>query len=76
MDDFITPNNAIEFYQTLVALLRGDDAVTFVPSADGTKVTVHVANALAARKRMNAEIQNISETPYVSLMAVSYILAE
>jgi hypothetical protein len=71
MNDYITPEDAIAFYKTVVQLLQGDDALIICPSYYHTGATICVVNAAGMRRELDAEIQATSENLYDALMQVA-----
>lgn len=72
MNDYITPEDAVEFYKTIIQLLQGDDALIICPHHNGLITTICVVNAAGMRKKIEAmQIRATSENLYDALLQVA-----
>jgi hypothetical protein len=55
MSDHIAPDAAIKFYQTLVQLLQGGDALIFCPAQNVRSVQIALVDGWAIRQQMVTE---------------------
>lgn len=70
MSTYIDSGAAVEFYQTLLMLLQGNDAVVFCPGRSGT-ITVALVDAHALIGQLNEPVMETGSNPYNLLLQVA-----
>lgn len=65
--DYITPEEAVEFYKKIIELLQGDDALIICPQYYGLTATACIVNAAGMRRKLDAEVQGTSEHVHEAL---------
>ena len=69
MSDHIDPDFAVKFYQTVIQLLLGGDAIVFCPNGKGA--TVALVDGVAMISQLNEPVQETGLNPFNLLLQVA-----
>ena len=69
MNDHIDPSFAVQFYQTLIHLLQGGEAIVFCPNGRGA--TVALVDGVTMISQLNEQGMETGKNPFNLLLQVA-----